>query len=99
MEHRGKGMPDSSRTLVSIVTGEDGRQPIHRRPAGLTIRVREIDCMLADIQAHMQRLRREKTHLGLVRAELAGREAKWNGSSLGDTSLTHQTLSRISVNP
>jgi hypothetical protein len=82
MEHRGKGMPDSSRTLASIVTGEDSRQPIHRMPDGLTIRVREIDCMLADIQAHMQILRREKTHLGLVREELAGgMEAKRRGSS------------------
>lgn len=87
MEHRGKGMPDSSRTWVSIVTGEDSRQPIHRRPAGLTIRMREIDCMLADIQAHMQMLRREKTHLGLVRAELTGgMETKWSGFSQDKTS-------------
>jgi hypothetical protein len=38
--------------------------------------VREIDCMLADIQAHIQRLRQERTHLGLVRDELACTEAK-----------------------
>lgn len=89
MEHRGKGMPDSSQALASIVTGEDSRQPIHRRLAGLTIRVREIDCMLADIQAHMQILRREKTHLGLVREELAGgMEAKRSGSSRSKTLLS-----------
>lgn len=89
MEHRGKGMPDSSRTLASIVTGEDSRQPIHRRSAGLTIRVREIDCMLADIQAHIQVLRREQTHLGLVREELAGgMEAKRRGLSRSKTLLS-----------
>ncbi len=43
--------------------------------------------MLADIQAHMQMLRREKTHLGLVRAELTGGiETKWSGFSHDKTS-------------
>ena len=65
-----------SPTSASVMNGADSRQPILRRPPGLTIRVRKIDCMLADIQAHMQILRREKIHLGLVRAELAGLEAK-----------------------
>jgi hypothetical protein len=32
--------------------------------------------MLADIQAHIQRLRLERTHLGLMRDELACTEAK-----------------------
>lgn len=78
MGSRKNSVPDSSRTLASVMAGEDSRQPVHRRPAGLTIRVREIDCMLADIKAHMQTLRRERTHLGLVRAELTdGMEAKW----------------------
>lgn len=72
MKHRRNGVQDSSRTLASGMTGEDGRQPIQRRLVALTSRVREIDCMLADIQAHMQRLRREETHLGLVRKELTG---------------------------
>jgi hypothetical protein len=61
---------------ASSMNGEDRRQRLHRRPVGLTIRVREIDCMLADIQAQVQMLRRERTHLGLVREELAGMEAK-----------------------
>jgi hypothetical protein len=88
MEHRQKGVPDSSRTLASVMNGEDSRQPIHRRPSSLTIRVREIDCMLADIQAHMQILRREKTHLGLVRKELAaGMAAKRRGLSRGKSLL------------
>ena len=72
MKHRRKRVQDSSRTLASGMIGEDSRQPIHRRLVGLTSRVRELDCMLADIQAHMQRLRREETHLGLVRKELTG---------------------------
>jgi ribosome-binding protein aMBF1 (putative translation factor) len=65
-----------SQTSASVVNGEESRQPVHRRPAGQTTRVREIDCMLADIQAQIQMLRRERTHLGLVREELAGVEAK-----------------------
>ena len=56
------------------MNSEDSRLPIHRRPAGLSIRVREMDCVLADIQANIQMLRREKTYLRLVREELAGRK-------------------------
>ncbi|MEK9140213.1 MAG: hypothetical protein AAB308_04085 [Nitrospirota bacterium] len=69
-------VPGLSQTSVGVMNGEDRRQPVHRRPAGQTIRVRKIDCMLADIQAQIQILRRERTHLGLVREELAGMEAK-----------------------
>jgi hypothetical protein len=58
------------------VPGVSQTQSVRRRPAGLTSRVREIDCMLADIQAHIQRLRRERTHLGLLRDELACAKAK-----------------------
>ncbi len=77
-----------SPTSARVMNGVDCRQPILQRSPGLTIRVREIDCMLADIQAHMQLLRREKTHLGLVRAELTGgMETKWSGFSQGKISL------------
>jgi hypothetical protein len=65
----------------------DGQQPIPPMPPDLTIRVRTIDCMLADIQAQIQILRQERTHLGLVRRELAGMEAKQIGSSPCVTSL------------
>lgn len=100
MEHRKAGAADSSRILASIMTGENSRQPILRRSPGLTIRVREIDCMLADIQAHMQMLRRERTHLGLVREELAGdMETKWNGFSRDKISSKQPALSRRSLCP
>jgi hypothetical protein len=66
----------SSPISASFMSGEEGRRPVQRRPAGLTIRVREIDCMLADIQGHIQMLRRERAYLGLVREELAVVEAK-----------------------
>ena len=69
-------VPGFSQTSASVMNSEESRQSVHRWPVGLTSRVREIDCMLADIQAHMQRLRRERTHLGLVRGELIGMEAK-----------------------
>lgn len=76
-----------SLTSASVMNGVDSRQPILQRSPGLMIRVREIDCMLADIQAHMQMLRREKTHLGLVRAELTGgMQTKWSGFSRGKIS-------------
>ncbi|NOU09131.1 MAG: hypothetical protein HOO98_03805 [Nitrospira sp.] len=69
-------VPGFSQTSASVMNSEDRRQSVPRRPVSLTSRVREIDCMLADIQAHIQRLRRERTHLGLVRDELACTEAK-----------------------
>ena len=65
-----------SQKAVSVVNGEDAWPSVRCRPAGLMSRVREIDCMLADIHTHIQRLHRERTHLGLVREELAGMEAK-----------------------
>lgn len=78
-----------SPTSASVMNGVDSRQPIPQRSPGLTIRVREIDCMLADIQAHIQVLRREQTHLGLVREELAGGvEAKRSGLSRSKTLLS-----------
>lgn len=69
-------VPGLAQTSASVMNRKDSRQSVQRRPADLTIRVRKIDCMLADIQAHIQILRRESTHLGLVREELGGMEAK-----------------------
>jgi hypothetical protein len=62
-------VPDSSKISASVVNGEESR-----RPAGLPIRVREMDCVLAAIQAQIEMLLREKTYLRLVRGELAGRK-------------------------
>ena len=69
-------VPLSCQSSTSVVKREETRQPIYRRPSSLTTRVRIIDCMLADIQAQVQRLYRERTHVGLVREELAGTEAR-----------------------
>ncbi len=69
-------VPGISQTSVGVMNREDRRKIVARRPAGLTGRVREIDCMLADILAHIQRLQLERNHLGLVREELACTEAK-----------------------
>lgn len=65
-------MPGLSQTSARVVNGENRRQPVSQNRAGLTSRVRRIDCVLADIQAEIERLRRERTHLRLVRSELAG---------------------------
>lgn len=68
MEGCKNDVPDSSQISASVVNGEESR-----RPAGLPVRVREMDCVLADIQAQIQMLLRERTYLRLVRGELAGR--------------------------
>ena len=64
-----------SQTPANVVDGGESRQPVHRRPAGLTITVEKLDCALADIQARIESLRRERVDLGLVRGELARMEA------------------------
>lgn len=76
-----------SQTAASASNSEDTCQSVRRRPTGLMIRVRVIDCMVADIHAQIQILRWERAHLRLVREELAGMEATWNGSALCNTSL------------
>ncbi|MDH5195498.1 MAG: hypothetical protein OEW32_17560 [Nitrospira sp.] len=69
-------LPGVSQTSARGMNGADMRQPVHPMPPGLTSRVRTIDCLLADIKAQIQILRRERTHLGLVKAELVGMGAK-----------------------
>lgn len=86
MERCKSDVPGLSQTSASVMNGEDSRQSVHRGPAGLTIRMRGIDCVLADIQAQIQMLRRERTYLRLVRGELAGMEAKRRESSPYNTS-------------
>lgn len=66
-----------SRAMTSLVNGKNKRQPVHRRLANMAIRIRVIDCMLDDIQAEIELLQRERSHLGGVRGELAGMKAKW----------------------
>ncbi|MBK9305709.1 MAG: hypothetical protein IPM58_01130 [Nitrospira sp.] len=59
----------------NVMPGEDSRPLVYRRPVGWTIRVRRIDCLLTDIQAEIERLQQERTHLRLVRRELTGNDA------------------------
>jgi hypothetical protein len=68
-----------SQTSVSFIESEEDRQPVHRKPVGLTITVEKIDRVLTDIQAQIEFLRRERTNFGLVRGQLAAMEAKWRG--------------------
>lgn len=68
------GVPETS---CSVVNREEHQQAFPRRPVGLTITVERIDHVLAGVQAQIEMLRRERTNLGLVRAELAGMETKW----------------------
>ncbi|MBX3306294.1 MAG: hypothetical protein KF751_09635 [Nitrospira sp.] len=57
----------SAQTPLKVMNGEQVRQPVHEKWISLSARMRGIDCMLADIEAQIRRLRREKTYLGLVR--------------------------------
>ncbi len=79
MERCKSNVPGLSQTSESVMNGEESRQPVHRRSTGLTIRVRGMECVLADIQAQIQMLRQERTYLRLVRGELTGMEAKRGG--------------------
>lgn len=65
-------IPSLSQISARVVNGEHCRPSISQKRAGLTSRLRRIDCVLADIQAEIDQLRRERTHLRLVRSELAG---------------------------
>jgi hypothetical protein len=76
MERCENDVPYASETSVSVMNSTDSRQPVHRRPSGLRVRVREMDCVLDHIQTQIELLQRERTYLRLVRLELAGMEAK-----------------------
>ena len=64
-----------SGTSVDVMNGEGSRETIQWKPVGLTITVEKIDHVLADIQAQIERLRRECATLALVRGQLADMEA------------------------
>lgn len=59
------GLRDTSEDLESI----------YHKPVGLTITVEKIDRVLAEIQAQIECLRRERTSLRLVRGQLANMNA------------------------
>ena len=79
MERWISDMQDSAQILANVMNGEDRRQSVRRRPAGLTITVEKIDRVLTEVQAEIEVLRRERTNLGLVRGELVGMETEWSG--------------------
>ena len=99
MERWKHDVPDSFQTLSSGMIGEGSRRPVHRRPTGLPIRVREMDCALADIQAEIQRLRRERTYLRLVRGELAGKKPSETVLHPAPPRRRRQALGRLSWSP
>lgn len=77
MEPRTDDVIDSLPPSLRKMNSEEGRPIFHRKPVGLTITVEKIDRVLADAQAQLEILRRERTNLGIVRGQLAGMEAKW----------------------
>jgi hypothetical protein len=79
MEPKKNDISGLSQTSVGLMNSEEGQEAIHRRPVGLTITVEKIDRVLADVQAQIENLRRDRINLGLVRVHLAGMEAKWRG--------------------
>ena len=79
MERCENDVPYVSEPSVSVMNSADSRQLVRRRPSGLTIRLREMDCVLDHIQAQIELLQRERTYLRLVRGELGDRDAKPRG--------------------
>lgn len=75
MERSNNDVAGVSQTPAGMVNSGESPQPIHRRPVGLTITVEKLDRALADIQARIELLGRERVDLGLVRGELARMEA------------------------
>ena len=75
MDRSNNDVTGISQMPANVVDGGESRQPVPRRPVGRTITVEKLDRALADIQAQIEMLRRERTNLGLVRKELAGMEA------------------------
>ncbi len=69
-----------SEASVGLAKSEEGREPLCRKPAGLTITVEKIDRILADVQLQIEGLRRKRTDLGLVRGQLADMESRWRGA-------------------
>jgi hypothetical protein len=67
-------------TTMGAVNGGGSRQPVHQMPVGLTITVEKFDRVLADIDAQIELLQRDRTSLGLVRGELVRMEAKWRSA-------------------
>lgn len=65
-----------SETTTLVMNREECQPLVYQRRAGWGIRVRGIDCALADIQAQIEILQQERTYLRLVQKELAGIEAK-----------------------
>jgi flagellin-like hook-associated protein FlgL len=80
MEHGKSEVADVCPTTASGVNEGEKPQPVHRKPVGLTITVEKLDRVLADIDAQMEMLQRERTSLGLVRGELAYMEARWSSA-------------------
>ncbi len=61
----------SSQTWSSVITNERSRQPVHRKPGSLSIRMRGIDCMLAELDVQIEMLRWDRTCQRRVRNGLA----------------------------
>lgn len=83
----------------------NNRQSIRRMPVNLSIRMREIDCMLADIDAQIQRLQQERIYLRLAQKELTDMlygqptfeipmDERLIGASGGEHGHLHKSLSQ-----
>lgn len=66
-------IPGSSQTSSSVIEDERRQKPVHEKRVSVSTRVRGIDCMLADIETQIWKLRQERIHLSLVREGLTNR--------------------------
>lgn len=66
-------IPGSSQTSSSVIEDERRQKHVHEKRVSVSTRVRGIDCMLADIETQIWKLRQERSHLSLVREGLTNR--------------------------
>lgn len=74
-----------------LVHSAGGRCAAYRKPLRLTISVKKIDLLLADIQKQVEDLQRQMTNLRLVRTQLAVCQQE-NGGDEGQALYIHTAL-------
>ena len=84
--HDGSDISQASANIVKVV---NGRQTVGEKRRSVWIRVRGVDCMLADIQAQLEKLLEERAYLRLMRESLVEMGLEDKGAPVRTTSSPH----------
>lgn len=84
--HDGSDLSQASANIVKVV---NGRQTVGEKQRSVWIRVRGVDCMLADIQAQLEKLLEERAYLKLMRESLVEMGLEDKGAPVRTTSSPH----------